>query len=181
MPLVSAIPTSRFGRALPWAGLAGRLVLGALFVYAGALKVTEPKDAALAVQAYRLFPVDLARVIGYALPTIEIVLGLLLIVGLFTRWAAAATGALLVAFVIGIVSVWVRGYNIDCGCFGSGGDVTAGGRNARYATEIARDGLMLGIAVLLVWRPRTPFSLDRYLEPVTATDPVTEPDREDAL
>lgn len=160
------------GRAVPWAGLVARLVLGGLFVYAGALKVTVPKEAGLAVQAYRLFPPDIARTIGYALPTIEIILGLLLIVGLFTRLAAAAVGLLLVAFVIGIVSVWVRGYNIDCGCFGGGGDVTASGRNLRYATEIVRDGLMIALAAFLVWRPRTPLSLDRFLYP----DPVASGD-----
>ena len=24
--------------------------------------------------------------------------------------------------ILGIASVWIRGYNIDCGCFGGGGD-----------------------------------------------------------
>jgi uncharacterized membrane protein YphA (DoxX/SURF4 family) len=148
---------------VPWAGLVARLVLGGVFLYAGLLKVGNPKDAGAAVQAYRLLPPDLARTIGYALPTIEIGLALLLIVGLFTRYAAAAIGVLLVAFIVGIVSVWVRGYNIDCGCFGSGGDVTGGDRHWRYATEIVRDLGMLALAVFLVYRPRTRWALDSLL------------------
>jgi uncharacterized membrane protein YphA (DoxX/SURF4 family) len=148
-----------------WLGLVLRIVLGAVFVYAGSLKVTHPKEAGLAVQAYRLFPPELARTIGYALPTIEICLGLLLIVGLFTRVAAALTGVLLVAFIIGVISVWVRGYNIDCGCFGGGGDVTGAGRNARYAKEVVRDGVLALVAAWLVYRPRTALSLDGWLSP----------------
>ena len=172
----SAGVRSRVARAvwLPWAGLVARLLLGGLFVYAGQLKVFDPKEAGLAVQAYRLFPADVARTIGYALPTVEIILGVLLILGLFTRFAAACIGALLVAFMVGIVSVWARGYNIDCGCFGGGGDVTSAGRNLRYATEIARDTGMLLLAAFLVWRPRTPYSLDRWLYPDDAS-----PTRED--
>ena len=150
---------------VPWLGLVLRIVLGGVFVYAGSLKVTHPKEAGLAVQAYRLFPPEFARVVGYALPTIEICLGILLILGLFTRVAAALTGVLLVAFIIGVASVWARGYNIDCGCFGGGGDVTGAGRNARYAKEVVRDGVLALVAAWLVYRPRTALSTDGWLSP----------------
>lgn len=189
-------PAKRPRAWVPWLGLVARVGLGLVFIYAGAIKVGEPKEAGLAVQAYRLFPPDLARTIGYALPTIEIILGVLLVIGLFTRIAAAAIGALLVAFIIGVVSVWVRGYNIDCGCFGGGGDVTAGGRNMRYATEVVRDGVMLAVAAFLVVRPKTALSLDGWISPHlhhrhepqvdtdsdlgTDIDTASEPNREDA-
>jgi uncharacterized membrane protein YphA (DoxX/SURF4 family) len=94
-----------------------------------------------------------------------VTLGLLLLIGLFTRVAAVVSGLLMLAFVAGIASVWARGYNIDCGCFGGGGDITGSGRTLRYTKEIGRD---LGLALLsawLVWRPRTLFSLDRHPVP----------------
>ena len=34
----------------------------------------------------------------------------------------------MLAFMAGVVSVWVRGYSIECGCFGSGGDSPDGRR-----------------------------------------------------
>ena len=90
---------------------------------AGALKVTKPEVSARAVQAYQLLPFDLATYIGYGLPILEVVLGALLIAGLFTRASAAVSGVLLVAFIVGIASAWARGLSIDCGCFGEGGTI----------------------------------------------------------
>lgn len=158
-------PTRPVRRWVPWAGLVARLVLGVVFLYAGALKLFDPDASAKAVQAYRLLDPELARLVGYALPTFEVALALLLIAGLFTRVAAILSGLLLVAFMIGVISVWVRGYNIDCGCFGGGGDVTGDDRDVRYATEIARDLGLLILAGFLAYRPRTAFSLDGWMSP----------------
>jgi hypothetical protein len=63
----------------------------------------------------------------------------------------------------------VRGYSIDCGCFGGGGDISPEGRNLRYATEIGRDLLFMGMAAWLTVRPRSLWSLDR--EPVNPEEP----------
>jgi len=153
-----------------YAGLAARAVLGGVFVLAGALKVTHPHEAGLAVQAYRLLPPVLARDVGYGLPVLEIALGVLLILGLFTRFAAILTGLLLIAFIIGVASVWARGLSIDCGCFGGGGEATAAGRAARYTREIARDVGLLVLAVFLAVRPRTALALDTWLTPPVLDD-----------
>ncbi len=83
--------------------------------------------------------------------------------GLFTRWAALGTAILMVGFIIGISSVWIRGYSIDCGCFGGGGDVSEAGKAWRYTTELLRDLLFTGMAVWLVAWPHTKLSLDRPL------------------
>ncbi len=145
-------------------GLFFRLVLAGILGYAGLTKIFEVDGARNAILAYRIFPVEWAGVLGWALPTVEILLAVLLLIGLFTRWAALISGLLMAAFIVGIVSVWVRGYSIDCGCFGGGGDITPEGRNMRYATEIGRDLLFMGMAAWLTVRPRSLWSLDR--EPV---------------
>ena len=90
-------------------------------IYAGATKVGHPLTAQRAVQAYEIFPDGLANTIGLALPFLEIILGVLLVLGLFTRPAAIASTLLMVAFIIGISQAWARGLTIDCGCFGGGG------------------------------------------------------------
>jgi len=184
---MSAVAASAPGRTAtwgPWFGLVCRLALGGTLLVAGLLKISDLTQAARAVNAYRLFDPSVANAMGYALPPLEICIGLLLIVGLFTRAAAAAAGLLMLAFIIGVVSVWVRGYNIDCGCFGGGGDVSGAGRAWRYASEVLRDLLLLGLASWLVVLPLTRFSLDRVLRPQLYRspdlDPIDLPDAEES-
>ena len=142
-------------------GLLARLVLGVVFLVAGALKVTTPEAFAKATQAYQLLPHELARYVGYALPTVEIILGLLLVLGLFTRLTAVLTSLLLVAFVIGIAQAWARGLTIDCGCFGGGGVV--GETETEYLPRILEDLGLLACGAWLAWRPASLLSLDRLL------------------
>jgi uncharacterized membrane protein YphA (DoxX/SURF4 family) len=128
---------------------------------AGLLKVTKPEVSARAVQAYQILPFDVATYVGYGLPVLEVVLGTLLVLGLFTRAGAAVSGVLLVAFIIGIASAWARGLNIDCGCFGEGGTIDPS--QTRYLEEILRDVGLVLCAAWLVIRPRTAYSLERTL------------------
>ncbi|MGB3676371.1 MAG: MauE/DoxX family redox-associated membrane protein [Candidatus Nanopelagicales bacterium] len=144
----------------PWIGLAFRLILAGVLGYAGLIKLFEDEGAKRAILAYRVFPPDWAGFLGYALPIVEVLLALLLLVGLFTRWAALVTALLMLGFVVGIASVWARGFSIDCGCFGGGGDVTADDVDTRYLTEIIRDSLFVLMAVFLVAWPRTRLGLE---------------------
>ena len=148
-------------RLLDAVGLVARLFLGAVLIYAGAVKVGRPLTAERAVQAYEIFPMELAGWIGLALPFVEIVLGVLLVLGLFTRPVAVIATALMVAFILGIAQAWARGLTIDCGCFGGGGQI--GANETRYPQEIARDVGFALTGAWLVWRPRSLASLDRIL------------------
>ena len=147
--------------ALDVVGLLARLTLGIVLIVAGMLKVGNPTGAARAVQGYRIFPYDVATYIGYGLPFVEIVVGVLLVLGLFTRGAALVGGLLMIAFIIGISQAWARGLHIDCGCFGGGGEVAASA--TKYPQEIARDAGLALCGAWLVWRPHTFASLDRVL------------------
>ena len=142
-------------------GLVLRLFLGVVLIWAGAAKVGRPLTAERAVQAYEIFPMEVAKWIGLALPFLEIVLGVLLVLGLFTRAAAIASTLLMVAFIVGISQAWARGLTIDCGCFGGGGQV--GADETRYPQEIARDVVFALAGAWLWWRPRSLASLDRIL------------------
>lgn len=142
-------------------GLIARLVLGAVFLVAGGLKVTTPEASAKATQAYQVLPHDLAAYVGYALPTIEVVLGLLLVLGLFTRVGAVVASMLLVVFIAGIAQAWARGLTIDCGCFGGGGQVAAD--EVSYLPRILEDLGLLACGLWLSWRPASLLSLDRAL------------------
>ncbi|MDP9799718.1 putative membrane protein YphA (DoxX/SURF4 family) [Catenuloplanes nepalensis] len=149
-------------RAGPWAGLVARLGLAAVWLYAGGSKAGDLAGSARAVNAYQLLPFDVAQVIGAMLPFVEVAVGLLLLAGLATRVSAVFSALLLVVFIVGIASAWARGLQIDCGCFGSGGQLAAG-ESPTYGWEITRDIGFLLLAGYLIVRPDSRFSVDRFL------------------
>jgi uncharacterized membrane protein YphA (DoxX/SURF4 family) len=152
-----------------WLGTAARLVTGGVWIWAGLLKLPNPDQSVQAVRAYELLPGDVSVTVGHLLPVLELVVGACLVLGVLTRGAAAVSGLLFVAFIVGIASVWARGINIDCGCFGGGGyDADA---RSHYPWEIARDGGLLLLSACLVWQGRTRAALDNLLFPRSATVP----------
>ncbi|HET6482844.1 MAG TPA: MauE/DoxX family redox-associated membrane protein [Actinoplanes sp.] len=153
---------SRLAAAWPWISTLARLGLAAVFLTAGGLKVTDLAASGRAVNAYDLMSYDTAKAVGAVQPFLEIALGLLLLIGIATRLSAAISAVVLVIFIAGIVSAWARGLRIDCGCFSKGGEL-AGGRTAQYGLDILRDVGFLALAGLLLWKPRTRFSLDGFL------------------
>jgi uncharacterized membrane protein YphA (DoxX/SURF4 family) len=143
---------------LPWLSTAARLLLGAVWLAAGASKITDLDASVRAVRAYRLLPEIAAQAVGAGLPVVELLLGVLLVAGAGVRAAAAVSAVLMLAFVVGIASVWARGLRIDCGCFGSGGEL-ATGQDPAYGVELARDAALLVVAVLLARWPAGRFAL----------------------
>jgi uncharacterized membrane protein YphA (DoxX/SURF4 family) len=146
-----------------WVGLLARLIVGGIDLLAGLSKFSDPAGNVRAVRAYRILPESIVPTIGHALPTIEIVLGSLLLVGLFTRAMGVLSALFFLAFIIGISSAWARGLEINCGCFGNGG--VPANPERQYAIDIARDiGLLLCAVWLVIW-PRTKLALDNLLFP----------------
>ena len=134
-----------------------RLVLGGVFVVAGALKLPDPAAAVRAVRAYRLLPEAAGRA------------GRVRAAGRRDRRRARAAARGLrrgrrrspppccsSCSSPRVGSAWARGLQIDCGCFGNGGQVAAG--QTAYPAEIARDvGLLIVALALARWpRPGSP-------------------------
>ena len=64
-------------------------------------------------------------------------------------------------FLVGVGSAWARGLQIDCGCFGRGGQVAVG--ETAYPSEVLRDLALLVVALTLAWRPASRLALGRRL------------------
>jgi uncharacterized membrane protein YphA (DoxX/SURF4 family) len=155
-----------------WLGTVARLATGAVWIWAGLLKLPHPDQSVLAVRAYQLLPGDTAVTVGHLLPVLELVVGGCLVLGLLTRGAAVVSGLLFAAFIFGIASVWARGISIDCGCFGGGGyDPDA---SSHYPWEIARDTGLLALSGYLLWQGRTRVALDNLLFPRRSDVPELE-------
>ncbi|HEU5159649.1 MAG TPA: MauE/DoxX family redox-associated membrane protein [Streptosporangiaceae bacterium] len=150
--------------AQPWLTTAARYGLAVVLGLAGWTKVTEPPSLQkLAVRSYQILPEGMVSVVGIGLPVLELALAAMLVLGFATRLAAVASALLLIVFIGGIISVWVRGLSIDCGCFGGGGAAPRDGMGARYLREVLRDLGFLVVAGWIVALPKSRLALDRVL------------------
>ena len=151
--------TFRGSGAQLWISTIMRIGLAGVLLWSGGAKVSEPRQAVMAVQAYEILPTSVGEFVGYALPLFELALGLALLLGVATRISAVIAGALMTAFVVGVASAWARGLSIDCGCFGGGGAVAEG--EANYLPVLLRDAGFAAMAAWLVVFPATRWALDR--------------------
>ena len=158
-----ADPGTREQIILPWISTLARLILGGSLLVAGLMKVGDFPRQVLSVQAYQ-FPISdqLVQVIAYAQPIVEILVGLLILAGVLTRWTALIGGFAMLVFIAGIISAWARGLSIDCGCFGPGG-VLAPGQQTAYTQDLLRDALFLICGVWLVIFPKSKLAVDTWI------------------
>jgi uncharacterized membrane protein YphA (DoxX/SURF4 family) len=142
---------------VPWLGLAIRIAAAAVWLVAGAAKVGELTHFHAQVDQYRLLPHGLEAPFAYALPFVELLVGIYLLLGLLTRIAALVGCALMVLFLIAQAQAWARGLSLDCGCFGTLTHEKVG------AATILRDvALGLPTLAIAIW-PARRLSLDRRL------------------
>jgi putative oxidoreductase len=155
---IAAPPSNRTGRAFL---LAGRLVLGGIFVFAaysklhfgGAWHLQDYQFFfAMAINSYNMLPLAVVQGMARVLPWLELVLGTLLILGIGLRWVSLAITLLLLVFMAALARAAMLGLEINCGCFGY--------NSQKPTTELFHDSglLILGLAVtvgaFLARRPR---------------------------
>ena len=141
-----------------------RLLLGAPFVAASVLKMRTPQDFALSVKAFKLFPEagdHLIVLTTFWVPWLELIAGVLVVFGLWTRAASVVLGLLLVVFLAGIASVLARDLDVSCGCFGKMDVICRGDLGVCH---ILRNAVMLGLAGVLGCRGGGGWSLDAVLD-----------------
>jgi uncharacterized membrane protein YphA (DoxX/SURF4 family) len=115
------------------------------FVYAAYDKVLNPHQFGIAVRAYQIVPLNLSNLVAIVVAWSELVAGLLLILGVFTRQAAATIALLLLVFIAAILTVMVNGLVIDCGCFSPEG-------GSKVGLFLLIRNLLLFVACLLIMR-----------------------------
>ena len=103
----------------PYFTLVSRLILGGVFIFAGIVKLPHISTLIWEIEQYQILPESLARVYGYALPPIEIALGILLVLGILIKISAPVSGLVVLSFIIAKISAFARGLDISiCPCFG---------------------------------------------------------------
>ena len=121
------------------------------WIKAGISKLDAHMAVTQNITAYEIFTPQwsdfLARLIG----PLEIAGGVLLLLGIFLRTSSKVSIGVLTLFIIGIAQAWIRGLELDCGCF----DPTATTTNYQleYATSIGRDLFYIALSAWTVHRP----------------------------
>jgi uncharacterized membrane protein YphA (DoxX/SURF4 family) len=123
-----------------------KVILGGIFIYAGFIKLLDPRAFAHTIDQYGLLPEALLPAAAIGLPALELLAG----VGLLfeTRGALSTISILLLLFlaVLGY-ALWLE-LDIDCGCF------TFEELSARDGVKTAfrRDLTLLAATGFLFWR-----------------------------
>jgi len=150
-------------RLLEWRGhslvaLLARVYLGGLFAYAALHKLLYPNTFALDVATYDILPLALINLAALVLPWVEVVSGVLLILGFRTRPAALLITGMMVIFMAALASALWRGLDMSCGCFAAGDSA-----DPISGWTLLRDAGWLALALYVLIFDRRPLGLDRLL------------------
>ena len=139
----------------------GRIVLGAVFVYAGIAKLTKPNTHLWTyfflkfsistnlsmfqqqVESYKMLSPETASALAHTLPFVEIVVGLMLLIGWKLRIWATMVSLIMVGFLGVVTRAYLLHMDINCGCFGTPEKLTG--------MTIVRDGALSALAVVMTW------------------------------
>ncbi len=94
-----------------------RIALGLIFLYASVDKIYHPTEFAQVIFNYQILPDALINIAAIVLPWLELILGLLLITGIWLPGAIVLSNLLLLTFFGTLIFNTVRGVNVHCGCF----------------------------------------------------------------
>jgi len=130
-----------------WIVFFASLTFGALFLWSGIAKVKDPLSFADAVRNFRIVDDPIAPALALLIPWIEIFAGIAVMWDRMRQGAAALLTLMLLGFTLGIVTAWVRGLDISCGCFGSE-------EAMNYPIKLAQNLVLIAIGAGLWWVER---------------------------
>lgn len=147
-------------RGHQWLGLITRVYLGLVFVIACWHKILNPEMFALDVATYQLLPLSVVNGFALVLPWVELLAGLMLILGFRARAAALLAVLMMLSFILSLLWALHLGLDIACGCFASQAATT--GDPISWQT-LVRDGFWLALGLYVLTLDRMPWGLDHIL------------------
>jgi len=127
------------------AAVAARIFLGCVFIYASIHKLQNPAEFARIIYGYKILPAALINLFAITLPGVELVAGILLVIGVLPSGAALTITASLAVFTVAIGFNLARGLEFDCGCFSF-----AGSRHGAALDLMLRDVALFALGVWLI-------------------------------
>ncbi len=135
-----------------------RLGMAAVFIAAALPKIQSPDLFASDVFNYQMLPNWGVNVVAIGLPWLELVVGVCLGLGIWTRASALWMAGMMVVFMIALASATARGLDISCGCF----EVGAEGGHGSLVWAVLRDVAFLVGALALVKFQDAPSPIDLF-------------------
>ena len=124
------------------------IIIGGLFVYAGAVKIIEPVEFARDIDNYKMLPWQLGVFVALYLPWLEIFCGLALITRVLYRGGIFIVTTLMSLFIIATIVAKARGLDVSCGCFGHAS------KYLNFSWHLILDfALLIGLVVLWKSQP----------------------------
>ena len=124
------------------------IIIGGLFVYAGAVKILDPAEFARDIDNYKMLPWQVSVVFGLYLPWVEILCGMALIARVLYGGGVFILTALMTLFIVITIVAKARGLDISCGCFGHASKYLS------FTWHLALDFVLFSALVTLVVRQR---------------------------
>jgi putative oxidoreductase len=122
------------------------VIVGGIFIYAGAIKVLDPVQFATDIDNYKILPWTIGVGLAFYLPWLEMFCGLALILRRLYLGGLSILTALVAVFLVATIAAKVRGLDITCGCFGHAS------QNWNFPTHLALDLAILGVLLALSFR-----------------------------
>ena len=94
-----------------------RFGFGILLIYSSLHKIRFPFEFAEAIENYRILGEGLSRWAAIWIPYLEVLTGLLLILGIWIDSAVIVNASLMLIFLILVSQAYFRNLDIQCGCF----------------------------------------------------------------
>lgn len=110
----------------PYLAMACRVFLGIVLIWAGWNKLADLEAFARNIHNFRMLPESTVNLVAIALPAIEILAGAGLILGLALKGSTLIATALFGMFFLAVQVAYLRGLDIECGCFGTSDASTVG-------------------------------------------------------
>ena len=95
-----------------------RIILGGIFIYSGIYKINDPQSLEVVIRNYKILNDPFIALLAMALPPLEIIIGACLLLKMLFKGAILITGSLLIAFIVSLSSLILRGLDVECGCLG---------------------------------------------------------------
>lgn len=133
-----------------------RLGMAAVFIGAAIPKIKAPDLFALNIYNYQMLPAWGVNAMAVLLPWLELIVGVGLGLGIWSRACALTMTGLMSVFLVALVTAAIRGLNISCGCFEVGEETAS----SSLLWSALRDLAFLVAAVILVRNDGGPGPLD---------------------
>jgi uncharacterized membrane protein YphA (DoxX/SURF4 family) len=101
-----------------WIAVMLRIVIAAIFIYAGISKTLVPLRFVTDIDNFHLLPWTITTALAFYLPWLEITCGVALLFLRFDRGALLILCSLTFVFAFALISARIRGIDVSCGCFG---------------------------------------------------------------